>query len=65
MEIKDVYTACAVAEGFCEGVGATEKEQLQAWQYLIDTGACWKLQGWYGMTATQLIKAGHCTPQKG
>jgi len=58
----DQYTACAYAEGFCEGEGASETEQLEAWQYLIDTGACWSLQGWYGRTATALIEAGYCTP---
>ena len=54
------YLACAFAEGFCEGEGATEKQQLAAWQYLIDTGACWHLQGFYGRTATALIEEGLC-----
>ena len=56
----DTYTACAYAEGFCEGENATEEEQIEAWQYLIDTGMCWKLQGWYGRTAKRLIEAGIC-----
>lgn len=34
------YMACAIAEGFCEGEGASEEEQIEAWQYLIDTGLC-------------------------
>lgn len=33
---------------------------LEAWQHLIDTGACWSLQGWYGRTAAWLIEAGIC-----
>ena len=31
-----------------------------AFQYLIDTGIVWGLQGWYGRTATDLINAGIC-----
>lgn len=56
------YLATAYAEGFCEGDGASEGEQLSAWQYLVDTGLCWRLQGWYGRTATQLIEAGLVQP---
>lgn len=56
------YLAAAYAEGFCEGEGASDEEQLEAWQYLIDTGLCWRLQGWYGRTAQALIDNGVCTP---
>lgn len=54
------YLATARAEGFCEGENATKEEQLEAWQYLIDTGLAWKLQGWFGRTATALIDQGIC-----
>lgn len=56
------YLATARCEGFCEGENATEEEQLEAWQYLIDTGLAWKLQGWFGRTATALIDQGVCHP---
>jgi hypothetical protein len=36
------YDACAIVEGF-DGEENTQEEQLKAWQYLIDTGACWTL----------------------
>lgn len=56
----DNYTAVSIAEGFCGGEDATEKEQIEAWQHLIDTGKCWTLQGWFGRTAEALIEAGIC-----
>jgi hypothetical protein len=40
---------------------ADHEEELEAWQYLIDTGMVWKLQGWYGRTAKRLIDEGECT----
>ena len=30
------YTAVAIAEGICEGVGATEAQQIEAWQHLVE-----------------------------
>jgi len=52
----DGYLATAYAEGFCEGENATEKEQMEAWAYLIKTGLVWKLQGWFGRMAEALIE---------
>jgi hypothetical protein len=47
-----------------EGVYEAEndKQTILAWQYLIDTGIVWKLQGWYGRTARHLIEEEVCTP---
>lgn len=53
----DTYTACSIVEGF-SGEEHTEEEILEAWQYLVDTGICWSLQGWYGRVAMQLIEEG-------
>ena len=50
-----VNDAVGLAEGWIEG---TESDVIEAWQYLVDTGLCWKLQGWFGRTATNLIKEG-------
>jgi len=33
---------------------------VEAWQYLINTGLCWKLQGWFGREATRMIEEGVC-----
>ena len=49
------YLATGLAEGFEEG---TEKEIITAWQYLHDTGLAYKLQGWFGRTARDLIEQG-------
>lgn len=51
----DAYRAVGLAEGFESG---TEQEQLEAWQYLVDSGLAYRLQGWFGRTAESLIEAG-------
>lgn len=53
------FRATMIAEGVEE---ADEQLELEAWQHLIDTGACWSLQGWFGRRAVELIEDGICTP---
>ena len=55
------YDASACVEGF-DGEDHDQDTIISAWQYLLDTGLCWKLQGWYGRTANQLIEEGFITP---
>ena len=39
-----------------EGEIATDQEtQIEAWQYLVDTGLAWSLQGSFGRMAQELI----------
>ena len=56
----DSYNAVGIAEGFVEV--DSEEQVLEAWQYLVDTGMAWKLQGWFGRTAQQLINQGYINP---
>ena len=52
------YLAAAIAEGFCEGEGASESQQIDAWQYLHDTKLAYQLQGFFGRTASSLLQQG-------
>lgn len=56
----DAVTAVMIAEGVDEA--ESEEQFIEAWQYLIDTGECWKLQGFFGRVASQLIDRGICLP---
>lgn len=55
MENKD-SNAVGIAEGWIEA--ESEEEYIEAWQYLVDSGLAWKLQGWFGRTAKHMIDEG-------
>ena len=52
----DNFKATGLAEGFIEA--ESEEQIIEAWQHLHDTGLAYKLQGWFGRTAQQLITDG-------
>jgi len=54
----DDITAVGIAEGFYPS--QNYEHEIEAWQHLIDTGLCWKLQGWFGRTAQELLDTGKC-----
>ena len=55
----DSYTATGLAEGWIPS--DNEDEIIEAWQYLHDTGLAYKLQGWFGRTAQDLLNNGIIT----
>jgi hypothetical protein len=48
--------AIGIAEGFIET--DSEERYVEAWQFLLDTGLVWSLQGYFGRTAVSMIEAG-------
>ena len=54
MKKLDDYTATGLAKGFVEA--ESEEQIIKAWQYLHDTGLAYKLQGWFGRQAQDLIQ---------
>jgi hypothetical protein len=44
-----------------ENGNMTNKETIEFFQELIDSGMAWKLQGHYGRTAVHLLEEGLCT----
>tara|TARA_R100001460_G_scaffold37086_1_gene71179 strand:- start:324 stop:497 length:174 start_codon:yes stop_codon:yes gene_type:complete len=55
-----IELAIEMIEGVYDDV--EDHEVIAAWQYLIDIGLVWKLQGYFGRQAARLIEDGVCTP---
>ena len=53
----NLLEAVRVIEG---DIKSTKQRRIHAWQWMIDEGHAWKLQGWYGRQATDLIEQGIC-----
>ena len=50
------YKAVGITEGFIEV--ESEKQIIEAYQYLVDSGLAWSLQGQLGRNANSLIEQG-------
>lgn len=61
--MMDLYTAVALCEGFEEA--GSEEDLLEAWQFLIDSGYAWTLQGRFGRIEADLIQSGQCQSPRG
>ena len=64
-----VFQATMLAEGLPGLAGYDPKDitddlMRQAWQMLVDTGACWALNGSFGRTAMRLIETGMIQPNR-
>ncbi len=51
MEMTPI-NAVLIAEG---DIDTDQETQIEAWQYLVDTGLAWSLQGSFGRMAQDLI----------
>ncbi len=54
--VMDLHTAIGKCEGYikCD----TAEEEVKAWQFLVDTGMAWQLQGWFGRQAESMLAMG-------
>jgi len=57
---KMLLDAVLIAESVQEPT--PDMSYVQAWQYLVDTGEVWKLQGWFGRAAMHMISDGTLAP---
>jgi hypothetical protein len=60
--VMDLHYAVGICEGYIRA--DTAEEEIKAWQFLIDTGMVWKLQGWFARQAESLIEIGICKVKK-
>lgn len=54
--VVDSYTAVGIAEGFIDA--ESDEQVIEAWQYLHTSGLAYKLQGWFGRNAQQMLREG-------
>lgn len=57
---KMLLDAILIAEGAQDPTPTMS--YVDAWQHLVDTGECWKLQGFFARSATRMISDGTIKP---
>jgi len=55
-----LYNATMIAEGAMDETN--DMSYIQAWQHLLDSGECWKLQGFFARSVTRMISDGTLIP---
>lgn len=67
MTEMNTFAAAMIADGEWDMAGfePSEENYLAAYQFLVDTGAAWTLQGRIGRTAMDLIKSEQINPPPG
>ena len=55
-----LYNATMIAEGAMDET--SEMSYIQAWQHLLDSGECWKLQGFFARSVTRMLSDGTLQP---
>lgn len=58
------YDVTGAIIAFETGEMETEEDVLELFQYLVDTGMAWQLQGYYGRVARALLDAGLISPER-
>ena len=57
-----ISLAVDIADGMAQP--ESEMQYLEAWQFLVDTGLVWQMQGWFGRTAVAMIENGYINKPK-
>ena len=60
---KTGFDSVSFIMAFEEG-NLSEEKLIAGFQELINSGLVWRLQDYYGRTATALIKSGHCIARR-
>jgi len=55
-----LYNATMIAEGAMDET--SDMSYVQAWQHMLNSGECWKLQGFFARSVTRMLSDGTLQP---